>query len=376
MGRHPKKPNNASWQSLAKTFVKYLLLKYTMAEEVSLLDPVNGSATVSDSMAEGGVVPMNLIDSDFTEEGEYITDSMSPDDVEISIQNLPADTRVTIAFIQQTNWDLSSTRLSKSRIYMGNDSTPASTALAVCSDYFYDGGFIDVWPSCQGGTDFTIRRDGLPPTPLPITVTGYGETDPNPNSLKIVEVRLYQAPNLLTKFGGVRRAADPDNGEQIILSCVPDCSSSTSILNLSQNFRARSYRVDRKAFVGDNFEEATYDTCSVVSDSVGDNKYEMTYTFPEPVTFHSVLMVTDSEMADDPDVAIRFFEVFIYSLNDVIPGTPSCSLKNHDGIGGEAWCNRIGQKITIKYTKSYDWDYIKICSLGIFGSIYEPSVPV
>ena len=106
-------------------------------------------------------------------------------------------------------------------------------------------------------------------------------------------MRLYQAPNLLAKFGGVRRATDPDNGEQIILSCIPDCTSSPTILNLSQNFRARSYTTNRKAFVGDNFEEATYDSCSDVPDSVGDNKYEMTYTFPEPVTFHSVLMVLE-----------------------------------------------------------------------------------
>ena len=52
MGGHPKKANNASWRSLAKTFVKYFLLKYTMAEEVSLLDQTYGSATVSDLMAE------------------------------------------------------------------------------------------------------------------------------------------------------------------------------------------------------------------------------------------------------------------------------------------------------------------------------------
>ena len=152
---------------------------------------------------------------------------------------MPADTRVTTAFIQLpiTSGDrIYSTRLSKSRIYMGNDSSPGSTALAVCSDYFYDGGFIDVWPSCQGGTVFTIRRDGPPPTSLPSSYGGI--VDASPNSLEIQEVRLYQAPNLLSKFGGVRRATDPDNGEQIILSCVPDCD--VSILNLSQNFRARS----------------------------------------------------------------------------------------------------------------------------------------
>ena len=97
----------------------------------------------------------------------------------------------------------------------------------------------------------------------------------------------------MEKFGGVRRTTDPDNGEQIILSCVPDCNSSTTILNLSQNFSARSYTANRKAFVGENFQEATYGSCSVVPDSVGDNKYEMTYTFPESVTFHSILMVLD-----------------------------------------------------------------------------------
>ena len=48
---------------------------------------------------------MNLIDlifnsDEFDEKEVYTTDPMSPDDVEISIQNLPADTRVTIAYIQ------------------------------------------------------------------------------------------------------------------------------------------------------------------------------------------------------------------------------------------------------------------------------------
>ena len=48
---------------------------------------------------------MNLIDlmfdsNEFDEKEVYTTDPMSPDDVEISIQNLPVDTRVTTAFIQ------------------------------------------------------------------------------------------------------------------------------------------------------------------------------------------------------------------------------------------------------------------------------------
>ena len=187
---------------------------------------------------------------------------------------------------------------------MGNDSTPASTNLVVCSDYFYDGGFIDVWPSCQGGTVFTIRRDGLPPTPLPDSVGGGIDTEPNKINLK--EIRLYQAPNLLTKFGGVRRSIDPDNGEQIILSCVPVCVRFSSILNISQNFRARSTTEERKAFVGDNFAEAEYDSCSPFMNSPADINYKMTYTFPEPVTFHSILMVLD-QLVDITSYAVYDF---------------------------------------------------------------------
>ena len=71
MGAHPKKFNKASWQWLAKTIVGYLLLKFTVAEEFSLLDPDFGSATVSDFMIEkysdGSLTydPMNLIDLNF-----------------------------------------------------------------------------------------------------------------------------------------------------------------------------------------------------------------------------------------------------------------------------------------------------------------------
>ena len=81
-----------------------------------------------------------------------------------------------------------------------------------------------------------------------------------------------------------------------------------STLNLSQNFRARSYTDDRQAFVGDNFQKAAYDSCSFVTDSVGDDNYEMTYTFPEPVTFHSVLMVLDPSFGN----RVYDFSVFIY----------------------------------------------------------------
>ena len=110
-----------------------------------------------------------------------------------------------------------------------------------------------------------------------------------------------------------------------------------STLNLSQNFRARSYTHDRQAFVGDNFQKAAYDSCSSVTNSVGDNNYEMTYTFPEPVTFHSVLMVLEP-IAED--IIVYDFKVFIYSLDGTLQGI--CSFDSNDRVGGEAWCNAIG----------------------------------
>lgn len=175
---------------------------------------------------------------------------------------------------------------------MGNNATSYSDSLQVCSDYFYDGGLIDLYPGCNGGTVLVIRREGLQPAATPLG------TDNEPYALSLSEVRLYQSQNMLTKFGGVRRAADPDNGEQIIVTGVIN----DSVLNLSRNFRARSYTSTRKAFIGDNlvYEQATYDSCFIPDCFAGvtcDSSGDLTYTFPEPIFVHMVLLVQDTGQA-------------------------------------------------------------------------------
>ena len=62
----------------------------------------------------------------------------------------------------------------------------------------------------------------------------------------------------------------------------------------------------------------------------------MTYTFPEPVTFHSVLMV----LAPYTEVNVYDFKVFIYSQDGTFQG--DCFFDSNEILGGETWCNLIG----------------------------------
>ena len=110
---------------------------------------------------------------------------------------------------------------------MGNDTTSYSTLLQVCSDYFYDGGLIDLYPNCTGGTVLVIRREGLQPAATPLG------TDSEPYALSLSEVRLYQSQNMLTKFGGVRHVTDLASSAKIVVSWDDTDKVNDSVLNLS-----------------------------------------------------------------------------------------------------------------------------------------------
>ena len=210
----------------------------------------------------------------------------------------------------------------------------------------------------------------------------------NPNSdLEIMEMRLYQTPNLLMKLSGKVTVTGPDPEQSIfaatnLITNLEDRTAS-SFSNTSSDTPPYIRPISKR---GSNYHD--FYSCYRVSSATLAAKnhiLELKFDLGDSYFQHAILIVGDTgrENPEDgeqiKDYLVRNFEIYVgddpsYAKNTKCAGGPF--LAGAIDWGEEIWCNRQGRYTTLvaNYQSESAPYSMGICSVGIFGTQYARSV--
>lgn len=205
------------------------------------------------------------------------------------------------------------------------------------------------------------------------------------SNLSLMEMRLYQTPNLLMKLSGKVTVTGPDPEQSIfaatnLITNLEDRTAS-SFAALS-TYDPKYIRPISKR--GTNYYD--FYSCYRVSSATlaaTNHILELKFDLGDSYFQHAILIVGDagretpegSEKAKD--YLVRNFEIYVgddpsYTKNTKCAGGPFLTDSDWVDFGEEIWCNKQGRYTTL--VANYQSEPIPysmgICSVGIFGTQY------
>ena len=153
-----------------------------------------------------------------------------------------------------------------------------------------------------------------------------------------------------------------------------------SLDNLFNNYENRSVSMSANAYFDATYTEASYGSCykaECVAPACLDTQFSLSVHFSEEVHMHALLMVLDTVNVG----TVNSFDIFVIGEDGTEThfGTYRTDIfyNNKFNSGFEAWCNTQGKSFRIVGTPAnpLSWD-VTICSLGMFGTIYEHQNPI
>ena len=194
--------------------------------------------------------------------------------------HLPSPLKFLYFFLQNFRYnDHTAKTWEDSKIFLGTNKTPFSTALTECFVGINDSGFFKVNSGCQNlpADVITFRRE---PTSSLFIWNFY--------LYVLVELRAYQC-RLLPEAPGISVTWTIGHTQATDYGTSPD--------NLLSNYGNRSPNINRNPYINSSYTEATYGSCykaECIAPGCLDTKFSLTVTFSESVYLHALFTVLDS----------------------------------------------------------------------------------